>query len=136
MELKDKVGIVTCGARGIGEAIVRAYAAEGTSAVIADVETAAADALAKSIGPKALSARLNVGDAQSIADMTTTVVGHFDRVDILVNDASIFNVGPIDKITEADFDRQFVVNVRGLVFETKAIAAQIGNIGPGAAVGA
>ena len=125
MKLKDKVAIVTGGARGIGEAIVCAYAAEGASVVIADIEVAAAEALAKSIGPKALSVRLDVRDAQSIADMMKTVVGHFGGVDILVNNAGIFNMGPIDEITEADFDRQFGVNVRGLVFVTKAVVARM-----------
>ena len=131
MKLRDKVAIVTGGARGIGEAIVRAYAAEGASVAIADIETAAAEALAKSIGAKALAVRLDVRDAKSIADMMAAVVGRFGGVDILVNNAGIFNMAPIGEITEADFDRQFGVNVRGLVFVTKAVVALMREQGRG-----
>ena len=125
MKLKDKVAIVTGGARGIGEAIVRAYAAEGAHVVIADVETAAAEALAKDIGGKCFAIRLDVRDAGSIAAMTAKVVDMLGGIDILVNNAGIFNMGPIAEITEADFDRQFGVNVRGLVFVSKAVAAHM-----------
>ena len=131
MKLKDKVAIVTGGARGIGEAIVRAYAAEGASVAIADVEIAAAEALAKSVGAKAMAVRLDVRDAKSIADMMASVVGRFGGVDILVNNAGIFNMAPIDEITQEDFDRQFGVNVRGLVFVTKAVVARMREQGRG-----
>ena len=57
MRLKDKVAIVTGGARGIGEAIVRAYIAEGAMVVIADVEIAMAEALAVEFAGKALAVR-------------------------------------------------------------------------------
>ena len=66
MKLKDKVAIVTGGARGIGEAIVRAYAAEGAHVAIADVETAKAESLAAELGGKAFAVRLDVRDAASI----------------------------------------------------------------------
>jgi len=131
MKLKDKVAIVTGGARGIGESIVRAYAAEGASVVIADVEFAAAEALAKSLGDKAMAVKLDVRDGKSIADMMTNVVGRFGGVDILVNNAGIFNMAPIDEITEEDFDRQFGVNVRGLVFVSKAVVARMREQGRG-----
>ncbi len=125
MKLKDKTAIVTGGARGIGEAIVRAYAAEGANVVIADVETDAANALAADIGAKALAVRLDVRDAASIAAMTAAAVAHFGGIDILVNNAGVFNMGPIDEITEADWDRQFGINVKGLVFTTKAVVARM-----------
>jgi NAD(P)-dependent dehydrogenase (short-subunit alcohol dehydrogenase family) len=122
MKLRDKVAIVTGGARGIGEAIVRAYVAEGARVVIADVETAKAEQLAAELGDKALAVRLDVRDKASI-DSLASVVAKLGGVDILVNNAGIFNMGPLSEITEEDFDRQFGVNVRGLVFVTKAISA-------------
>ena len=125
MKLKNKVAIVTGGARGIGEAIVRAYAAEGAHAVIADVETAKADALAAELGGKSLAIRLDVRDKASIDAMVDAVVSKLGGVDILVNNAGIFNMGPLSEITEDDFDRQFGVNVRGLFFVTKAVAEQM-----------
>ena len=131
MKLKDKVAIVTGGARGIGEAIVRAYVSQGASVAIADVEMAAAEALAKGIGPKALAVRLDVREGRSIADMMAAVVGRFGGVDILVNNAGVFNMGPIDEIIEEDFDQQFGVNVRGLIFVTKAVVARMREQGRG-----
>jgi NAD(P)-dependent dehydrogenase (short-subunit alcohol dehydrogenase family) len=125
MKLKDKVAVVTGGARGIGEAIVRAYAAEGAHVVVADVETAKADALAAELGGQALALRLDVRDKASIESMIGAVVSKLGGVDILVNNAGIFNMGPLSEITEEDFDRQFGVNVRGLVFVSKAVAGRM-----------
>jgi NAD(P)-dependent dehydrogenase (short-subunit alcohol dehydrogenase family) len=125
MKLENKVAIVTGGARGIGEAIVRAYAAEGAHAVIADVETAKADALASELGGKSLAVRLDVRDLGSIDSMIDAVVSKLGGVDILVNNAGVFNMGPLSEITEEDFDRQFGINVRGLVFVTKAVVEKM-----------
>ena len=122
MKLRDKVAVVTGGARGIGEAIARAYAAEGAHVVIADLETAKAEALALELGGNALAVRLDVRDKTSIDALVDAVVSKLGGVDILVNNAGIFNMAPLSEITEEDFDRQFAVNVRGLVFVTKAVA--------------
>ncbi len=125
MKLKDKVAIVTGGARGIGEAIARAYVAEGAHVVIADVENAKAEALAVELGGKAFAVLLDVRVKASIEAMVAAVLSELGGIDILVNNAGIFNMGPLSEITEEDFDRQFGVNVRGLVFVTKAVAGQM-----------
>ena len=125
MKLKDKVAIVTGGARGIGEAIARAYVAEGAHVVIADVENAKAEALAVELGGKAFAVLLDVRDKASIEAMVAAVLSKLGGIDILVNNAGIFNMGPLSEVTEEDFDRQFGVNVRGLVFVTKAVAGQM-----------
>jgi NAD(P)-dependent dehydrogenase (short-subunit alcohol dehydrogenase family) len=125
MKLKDKVAVITGGARGIGEAIARGYAAEGAQVVIGDVEIAKAEQLAAELGGKALAVRLDVRDAASIEALVATAVSKLGGIDILVNNAGVFNMGPISEITEADFDRQFGINVRGLIFVSKAIAGQM-----------
>ncbi|MBV1704367.1 MAG: SDR family NAD(P)-dependent oxidoreductase, partial [Hyphomicrobiales bacterium] len=125
MKLKDKVALVTGGARGIGAAICRAYVAEGASVVVADVEAEAAEALAKELGAKALAVRVDVRDQASIAAMVEAAVKAFGGLDVLVNNAGVFDMGPIEELTEAGFDRQFGVNVRGLLFVTKAVVARM-----------
>ena len=64
MKLKDKVAIVTGGARGIGEAVVRAYSGEGAKVVVADIEIAKAQELASELGANALAVQLDVREFQ------------------------------------------------------------------------
>jgi acetoin reductase-like protein len=125
MRLKDKVAIVTGGAQGIGEAIVRAYADEGAHVVIADVATDKASALARSIGGKALAQKLDVRDRASIDAMVATTVERLGGIDILVNNAAVFDMAPLLDITEESFDRQFAINVKGLLFTLQAVAKQM-----------
>lgn len=131
MKLKDKVAIVTGGARGIGEAIVRAYAAEGARVVIADIEIAKAKELASELGAETLAVQLDVRDLKSVSALIATTVSRFGGVDILVNNAAIFDMGPILEVSEASFDKQFAVNVKGLFFTLQAVAAQMAKQGRG-----
>jgi acetoin reductase-like protein len=131
MKLKDKVAVVTGGAQGIGEAIVRAYAAEGARVVIADVAEDKAQALARDIGKDALAVRLDVRDAASIDAMVRTAVDRFGGIDILVNNAAVFDMEPVLETTEASFDRQFAINVKGMFFTLQAVARRMVEQGRG-----
>jgi D-sorbitol dehydrogenase (acceptor) len=131
MRLKDKIAIVTGGASGIGEAIVRGYVAEGAAVVIADVDIAKGEALAVELGGKALAIRLDVRETASIDALVAATVSKLGGIDILVNNAGVFNMAPLSEITETDFDRQFGINVRGLIFVTKAVVAQMERQGRG-----
>ena len=101
MKLKDKVAVVTGGAQGIGEAIARAYAAEGARVVVADVATDKAEALARDLGGGAGAVHLDVGRQSSIDAMVKAVVERQGRIDILVNNAAVFDMAPLLHITEA-----------------------------------
>jgi len=131
MKLKDKVAIVTGGAQGIGEAIVRAYAAEGARVVIADVVENKAQSLAQDIGNNALAVRLDVRDPASIDATVKAAVEQFGGIDILVNNAAVFDMQPLLEATEASFDRQFAINVKGLFFTLQAVAKQMVEQGRG-----
>jgi NAD(P)-dependent dehydrogenase (short-subunit alcohol dehydrogenase family) len=131
MKLKDKVAIVTGSARGIGEAVVRAYSAEGAKVVVADIELAKAQELASALGANALAVQLDVRDSKSIASLISTTVAKFGSVDILYNNAGVFDMGPILEVSEASFDKVFAVNTRGLFFTLQAAAAQMVKQGRG-----
>jgi acetoin reductase-like protein len=131
MKLKDKVAVVTGGAQGIGEAIVRAYAAEGARVAIADVAEDKAQSLARDIGNDALAVRLDVRDRASVDATVKAAVERFGGIDILVNNAAVFDMQPLLEATEASFDRQFAINVKGLFFMTQAVAKQMVEQGRG-----
>ncbi len=131
MKLRGKVAVITGGAQGIGEAIARAFTAEGARVVIADVAEEKAQELARNLGSEALAVRLDVRDAASIAGMVKTTVDRFGGIDILVNNAAIFDMEPVLETTEASFDRQFAINLKGMFFTLQAVARRMVEQGRG-----
>jgi D-sorbitol dehydrogenase (acceptor) len=131
MKLKDKVAVITGGARGIGRAVAERYVEEGATVIVADLLRDEAERTARDIGPKVSAVGVDVSRRASIAEMATTVVARFGRVDILVNGAGVFNMAPLAEITEADFDRQFGINTRGLLFTSQIIAGHMVAAGKG-----
>ena len=129
--LEGKVAVVTGGARGIGRAIVEAYAKEGATVAVADIAMADAEATAKDVGDRAFPLHLDVTRQDSIDAMVETVVAKAGSLDILVNNAAVFDMGPILEITPESYDRIFDVNVKGLLFTLKAAAAQMVKQGRG-----
>lgn len=121
MKLRDKVALITGGARGIGRAIAERYVEEGARVVVADLLIDEARQTAADIGDKAHAVAVDVRKLSSIEAMAATVASEVGDVDILVNGAGIFNMAPLTEITEADFDRQFGVNVRGLLFTSQVV---------------
>jgi NAD(P)-dependent dehydrogenase (short-subunit alcohol dehydrogenase family) len=107
MKLKDKVALVTGGARGIGAAIVDRYVAEGAQAAVADISLAHARETATRHGDKAFAVAIDVTKTASIEAAVESVVQRWDGVDILVNNAAIFDMGPIVEVTEASYNRVF-----------------------------
>src|SRR5689334_1224883 len=131
MKLKDKVAIVTGGARGIGRAIAERYADEGARVVVADILEQDAQETATAIGRGAFAVRLDVTSRHSIDSMVKTVVDKAGGIDILVNNAAIFDMAPVLEVTEQSFDRQFAINVKGLLFTMQAVARRMVEQGRG-----
>jgi D-sorbitol dehydrogenase (acceptor) len=125
MKLKNKVAVVTGGARGIGAAIVERYVAEGALVAVADVSFAQAQETAARHGEAALAVSLDVSKAASITAAVDSVIGHWGRIDILVNNAAVFDLAPIVEVTEASWDRLFAVNVKGLFFTLQSVAKRM-----------
>jgi D-sorbitol dehydrogenase (acceptor) len=123
--LNDKVAVVTGAARGIGRAIARRYVAEGALVAIADVDAAAAETTTAEMNGRAAAFHCDVSDPASTRAMVERVCARFGRIDILVNNAGIFDMQPILEITEAEYDRVFDVNVKGLLFTLQAVAQEM-----------
>jgi D-sorbitol dehydrogenase (acceptor) len=125
MRLKDKIAIVTGGARGIGRAIAEGYAREGARVCIADIEHEAAAETARDTGGGAFAVRLDVTRLDSIHALVAEVEAKAGGIDILVNNAAIFDLAPIEEVTEKSYDRIFAVNVKGLLFTLQAVAKRM-----------
>lgn len=120
MRLAGKTALVTGGARGIGLAFVEAYLREGARVVIADV--GGAEDAAKKLGDKALGITMDVTDQASIDAGVKAAADWGGGIDILLNNAAVFDLAPIVDITRASYDKVFAVNVAGTLFPLQAVA--------------
>jgi NAD(P)-dependent dehydrogenase (short-subunit alcohol dehydrogenase family) len=125
MKLKDKVALITGGARGIGAAIADRYIAEGARVAIADISLTQAEETAARYGDKAFAVALDVTKVTSIDAAVDTVVRQWAGIDILVNNAGIFDMAPIVEVTEVSYDKVFAVNVKGLLFTLQSVAKRM-----------
>ena len=132
--LEGKVALVTGGARGIGRAICEAYAHAGAKVAVADLLEEEAAATAEAIGADAISQKLDVTDLSSIANCVAEVEGKWGAIDVLVNNAGIFNMCPIGEVTVEDYRRQFDVNVGGTIFAIQAVVPGMRKRGTGGAI--
>ena len=123
MRLKDKTALITGGARGIGLAFARAYVAEGARVAIAD-RSGAAEAAAE-FGDRAIWVALDVTDQASIDAAVARTADWGGGIDILLNNAAIFDLAPIVEITRESYERIFAVNVAGTLFTLQAVARRM-----------
>ncbi|MFD2054256.1 L-iditol 2-dehydrogenase [Mesorhizobium calcicola] len=122
MRLAGKSALITGSARGIGRAFAEAYAGEGATVAIADINLEAAHKTAAEIGSKAYAVKLDVTDLASIEAAVKAVETKTGGLDILINNAALFDLAPIVEITKASYDRLFSVNVAGTLFMLQAAA--------------
>jgi 3-oxoacyl-[acyl-carrier protein] reductase len=124
-KLRDRVAIVTGGARGIGGAIATAFAAEGADVVIADRldESVAAPVLAavQDAGRRAIFVPTDISQEDQVNSMVQRAYSEFGDVDILVNNAGIFSQIFFHELTSEDWDRVVNVNLRGCFLCTRAV---------------
>lgn len=120
--LEGKTALITGAARGIGLAFAQAYAAEGADVALGDIDLPRAEAAAAAIGPQAFAVHLDVTDQASIDAAVRAVEDRAGGIDILVNNAALFDLAPIVEITRDSYERLFSVNVAGVLFTLQAVA--------------
>ncbi len=122
MRLAGKTALITGAARGIGYEFARAYIAEGATVALADINAAAVAKAAAALGPKAIGVQLDVTDQASIDAGFASAIAQMGKLDILINNAALFDAAPFADITRASYDKLFAVNVAGALFCTQAAA--------------
>jgi len=123
-QLTGKLAVVTGGGSGIGAAIATLFARQGADLVILDVDDGAARRTAAAIagvGGSAETRACDVSRAAHVVDAIHAVTAAHPRIDILVNNAGIAHVGAIEQTEEADLDRLYAVNVKGVFLCTRAV---------------
>ena len=125
--VKDRVVLITGAGQGIGRELAWQFAAAGATAVIADVNTTNAKAVAAEIeaeGCKAMPISVDVSDEESVASMASSALAEFGRIDVLINNASLFSSlakRPFEQIQLAEWRRVMDVNITGVFLCARAV---------------
>ena len=127
MQLKDKVAVVTGAASGIGKEIARTFAREGAKVVIADRNQAAAAAVAAELGgpDRAIGVGMDVTSQAQVNAGMAEAVKAFGRIDILVSNAGIQSVGPLEQFEFAKWKQLLSVHLDGAFLTTQAALRQM-----------
>ena len=123
--LDGKSALITGAARGIGRGFAERYIAEGATVAIADINLDAAEDTARALGDAAYAVQIDVSDQASIDAALESVVTHAGKLDILINNAALFDAAETVDITRASFDKLYAVNVAGTLFTMQAAAKQM-----------
>ena len=137
MRLGDKSAIITGAASGIGKAIAQVFAREGAKVAIADLNKDAAEATANEIrasGGQAMSVAMDVTDEQAVNDGVAAVVRSFGGVDILVSNAGIQIVHPLEEFSYAEWKKMLAIHLDGAFLTTRACIPHMYKSGRGSII--
>ncbi len=136
MELNDKVAIVTGAASGIGKAIATRYVKAGARVVIADLNLDAASSAAREIDAsgRSMGVAMNVTDETAVAAGVAATVAKYGKVDILVSNAGIQIVDPIESFTLANWKKLLAIHLDGAFLTTRACLPHMYKAGSGSVI--
>jgi len=132
-ELTGKVAVVTGASKGIGAGIAKGLAAAGAAVVVnyasskAGAERVVADITGK--GGEAIAVHGNVAEAKDVQRLFEETKKAFGSLDVLVNNAGVFEFSPIEAVTETEFHREFNINVLGTILATRVASKYFGPAG-------
>jgi 3-oxoacyl-[acyl-carrier protein] reductase len=130
MRLRNKVAIITGAGSGFGAGIAHKFAAEGAKVLVVDINDAGTQIVADDIGGVAFKA--DVSKATDVNAMIAAAQDRFGALDILVNNAGVTHLpGPLEDISEEDFDRVFAVNCKSVYLAARAIVPVFKSQGSG-----
>jgi len=135
MRLDGKTALVTGAGSGIGKCIAETYVREGARVAVADINVDAAKAAARGIGNNAIAVRCDVTKRAEIDAALAETLSAFGALDILVNNAGATHFNkPVLEIDEAEYDRIFAVNVKGIFMFCQAVVPHFRNQHSGAII--
>ncbi|GAA3112560.1 NAD(P)-dependent dehydrogenase (short-subunit alcohol dehydrogenase family) [Kribbella aluminosa] len=138
ISLRGRRAVVTGGAQGLGKAIAARLAEAGTDIVIADLNEelagAAAEELAARFGVKALGARADVSDTDSVAQVADRALAELGGLDVWVNNAGLFPNAPVLQMPDEMWDQVFAVNARGVFLGSREAARRMAVDGRGGVI--
>lgn len=117
--------MITGSARGIGRGFAERYLAEGATVAVADINLEAAEQTARELGEGAYAVQIDVSQQSSIDAAIASVVSEAGKLDILINNAALFDAAETVDITRASYDKLYAVNVAGTLFTMQAAAKQM-----------
>lgn len=123
--LNGKTALITGAARGIGQAFAGAYVREGAKVVLADIDIEAAQKAADALGASAFAVALDVTDQASIDACIAQTIQDHGHIDILINNAAVFDMAPLCDITRQSYEKLFAINVAGPLFVMQAVAREM-----------
>ncbi|HEY7787458.1 MAG TPA: 3-hydroxybutyrate dehydrogenase [Casimicrobiaceae bacterium] len=137
MEMNNQVAIVTGAASGLGRAIARRFARAGARVVIADLDLGAARATAREIdadSARAMGIAIDVTDEHAVNSGVADVVSRFGGVDVLVSNAGIQIVHPLEEFSYAEWKRMLAIHLDGAFLTTRACLPHMYNAGRGSLI--
>ena len=137
MELNDQVAIVTGAASGLGLAIAQRFARAGARVVVADLDGRTAQATAREIDAdpaRALGLAMDVTDEAAVNGGVAQVVERFGGVDILVSNAGIQIVHPIEEFSYAEWRKMLAIHLDGAFLTTRACVPHMYKAGRGSLI--
>ena len=137
MDMNDQVAIVTGAASGIGRAIARRFARAGARVVLADLDRGAAAATAREIDadPKrAVGIAMDVADERAVDSGVAEVISQFGRIDVLVSNAGIQIVHPLEEFSYAEWKKMLAIHLDGAFLTTRACLPHMYRAGRGSLI--